>query len=65
LHICPPGTRSAWLPDHSAYPNNRRRHGLAICREHAFGAIAIPVLFTLLFTYLFGGALCGSPRANS
>jgi len=25
-------------------------------------AIAIPVLFTLLFTYLFGGALSGSPR---
>jgi len=32
--------------------------------EHAFGAIAIMVLFTLLFTYLFGGALSGSPRAN-
>jgi ABC-2 type transport system permease protein len=25
-------------------------------------AIAIPVLFTLLFTYLFGGALSGSPQ---
>ena len=25
-------------------------------------AIFIPVLFTLLFTYLFGGALSGSPR---
>jgi ABC-2 type transport system permease protein len=30
--------------------------------EQAFDAIAIPVLFTLLFTYLFGGALSGSPR---
>ena len=30
--------------------------------EQAFDAIAIPVLFTLLFTYLFGGALAGSPR---
>lgn len=30
--------------------------------EHAFGAIAIPVLFTLLFTYLLGGALSGPPR---
>ena len=30
--------------------------------EQALDAIAIPVLFTLLFTYLFGGALAGSPR---
>jgi ABC-2 type transport system permease protein len=30
--------------------------------EQALDAIAIPVLFTLLFTYLFGGALSGSPR---
>jgi len=30
--------------------------------EQAFDAVAIPVLFTLLFTYLFGGALSGSPR---
>jgi ABC-2 type transport system permease protein len=30
--------------------------------EQAIDAIAIPVLFTLLFTYLFGGALSGSPR---
>ena len=30
--------------------------------EQATDAIAIPVLFTLLFTYLFGGALAGSPR---
>ena len=28
--------------------------------EQAFDAIAIPVLFTLLFTYLFGGALSWS-----
>lgn len=30
--------------------------------ELATDAIFIPVLFTLLFTYLFGGALSGSPR---
>src|SRR5579863_1718293 len=30
--------------------------------EQATDAIAIPVLFTVLFTYLFGGALSGSPR---
>lgn len=30
--------------------------------ELAADAIAIPVLFTLLFTYLFGGALSGSPH---
>lgn len=29
--------------------------------EQLTDAIAIPVLFTLLFTYLFGGALAGSP----
>jgi ABC-2 type transport system permease protein len=40
------------------------RAGLRIRREpeQAFDAIFIPVLFTLLFTYLFGGALSGSPR---
>ena len=40
------------------------RAGLHIRREpeQAFDAIAIPLLFTLLFTYLFGGALAGSPR---
>ncbi|HEY1640969.1 MAG TPA: ABC transporter permease [Streptosporangiaceae bacterium] len=31
--------------------------------EQLADAIAIPVLFTLLFTYLFGGALAGSTRA--
>ncbi len=30
--------------------------------EQVADAIAIPVLFTLLFSYLFGGALAGSPR---
>lgn len=30
--------------------------------EQVADAIAIPVLFTLMFTYLFGGALSGSPR---
>jgi len=30
--------------------------------ELATDAIFIPVLFTLMFTYLFGGALAGSPR---
>lgn len=30
--------------------------------EQIADAIAIPVLFTLMFTYLFGGALAGSPR---
>jgi hypothetical protein len=28
-----PHARSASQPDHSAHPKNRRRHGLAICRE--------------------------------
>jgi hypothetical protein len=32
-HLPTRHARSAWLPDHSAHPNNRRRHGLAICRE--------------------------------
>src|SRR5581483_6472194 len=31
--------------------------------EQAVDAIAIRCFFTLLFTYLFGGALSGSPRA--
>ena len=31
--------------------------------EQLADSIAIPVLFTLLFTYLFGGALAGSTRA--
>lgn len=30
--------------------------------EQLIDAIAIPVLFTLLFTYLFGGALADSTR---
>jgi ABC-2 type transport system permease protein len=30
--------------------------------EQMADAIAIPVLFTVMFTYLFGGALSGSPR---
>jgi ABC-2 type transport system permease protein len=30
--------------------------------EQLFDLFAIPVVFTLLFTYLFGGALAGSPR---
>lgn len=30
--------------------------------EQTFDAIAIPVLFMPLFTYLVGGALSGSPR---
>jgi ABC-2 type transport system permease protein len=30
--------------------------------EHLFDVIAIPVVFTLMFTYLFGGALAGSPH---
>ena len=30
--------------------------------EQLFDVIAIPVVFTLMFTYLFGGALAGSPR---
>ncbi|HTZ23466.1 MAG TPA: ABC transporter permease, partial [Streptosporangiaceae bacterium] len=30
--------------------------------ELATDAVFIPVLFTLFFTYLFGGALSGSPR---
>jgi ABC-2 type transport system permease protein len=29
--------------------------------EQPFDVIAIPVVFTLMFTYLFGGALAGSP----
>jgi ABC-2 type transport system permease protein len=29
--------------------------------EQLFDVIAIPVVFTLIFTYLFGGALAGSP----
>jgi hypothetical protein len=34
LHILPTRhARSAWLPDQSVHPKNRRRHGLAICRE--------------------------------
>ena len=31
--------------------------------EQLFDVIAIPVVFTLMFTYLFGGALAGSTRA--
>src|SRR5262249_4662770 len=31
--------------------------------EQLFDVIAIPVIFTLLFTYLFGGALAGSTSA--
>src|SRR5215831_20068784 len=31
--------------------------------EQLFDVIAIPTIFTLLFTYLFGGALAGSPGA--
>jgi ABC-2 type transport system permease protein len=31
--------------------------------EQLFDVIAIPVVFTLMFTYLFGGALAGSPGA--
>ena len=31
--------------------------------EQLFDVIAIPVVFTLMFTYLFGGALAGSARA--
>src|SRR5262249_16013050 len=30
--------------------------------EMLFDVIAIPVVFTLMFTYLFGGALAGSPH---
>jgi ABC-2 type transport system permease protein len=30
--------------------------------EQLFDVIAIPVVFTLIFTYLFGGALAGSPE---
>ena len=30
--------------------------------EQLFDVIAIPVVFTLMFTYLFGGALAGSTR---
>ena len=30
--------------------------------EMLLDVIAIPVVFTLLFTYLFGGALAGSPH---
>jgi ABC-2 type transport system permease protein len=30
--------------------------------EQLFDVIAIPVVFTLMFTYLFGGALAGSPH---
>jgi ABC-2 type transport system permease protein len=29
--------------------------------EQLFDVLAIPVVFTLMFTYLFGGALAGSP----
>ena len=29
--------------------------------EQLFDVIAVPVVFTLMFTYLFGGALAGSP----
>ena len=29
--------------------------------EQLFDVIAIPIVFTLMFTYLFGGALAGSP----
>ena len=32
-HLPTRHARSAWLPDHSVHPKNRRRHGLAICRE--------------------------------
>ena len=31
--------------------------------EQLFDVIAIPVVFTLIFTYLFGGALAGSPNS--
>src|SRR6516162_2149528 len=30
--------------------------------EQLFDVIAIPIVFTLMFTYLFGGALAGSPH---
>jgi daunorubicin/doxorubicin transport system permease protein len=30
--------------------------------EQLFDVVAIPVVFTLMFTYLFGGALAGSPH---
>lgn len=30
--------------------------------EQLFDAVGTPILFTLAFTYLFGGALAGSPR---
>jgi len=47
---------------HRPYFRRLVTSGPGLCEpEHAFGAIAIPVLFTLLFTYLFGGALSGSP----
>jgi energy-coupling factor transporter ATP-binding protein EcfA2 len=36
--------------------------GIARVLGLATDAIFIPVLFTLFFTYLFGGALSGSPR---
>lgn len=31
--------------------------------EQVFDLVATPILFTVLFTYMFGGALAGSPRA--
>src|SRR5487761_1057225 len=31
--------------------------------EQMADVIAVPIIFTLMFTYLFGGALAGSPSA--
>ena len=60
----------------AAAPRPPRPTALVACRVFAWRAwlkirhtpeqlsdvIAVPIIFTLLFTYLFGGALAGSPR---
>ena len=71
-HDHPTALQAPALPGHAQVPRPRMlRNSLTISwrallrirrePEQIADAIAIPVLFTLLFTYLFGGALFSSP----
>src|SRR5262245_11764961 len=59
---------TAARPPHPSALSAVRTHGwrVLIGFRHApallFGSIGMPFMFVLMFTYLFGGAIAGSPR---
>lgn len=63
--LAPPALSIAWLTDPAVHALTFAWRALLKIKhtpEQLFDVVVTPIMFTVLFTYLFGGALAGSPE---